>query len=175
MILSFNTLQYSRYTTIGLILISMLYIMGIWLGEYHGHLNLISSVSKLRQDIYSDAYRFQERVQEHERQLQERAEIDRRMRELQQNQAQRRDSDKPVTRPLWIAEPVPAAPPPTPPQVEDTNIPSKIQLLGVLELELSETTSWHTLIKMMVTVLVTFFGIKFINLLFKRLELNIQS
>ena len=170
MIVKQDTIKYSRYTIIGLILISMLYVLGIWLDEYHGQLNLISSVSKLRQDIYSDAYRFQERLQEHERQLQERVDIDRRMRELQQNQAQRRDSDKPVTRPLWIAEPVPAAPPPPPPQVEDTNIPSKIQLLGVLELELSETTSWHTLIKMMVTVLVTFFGIKLINFLFRRWE-----
>lgn len=56
------------------------------------------------------------------------------------------------------------------PRVEDTNIPSKIQLLGLLEIELSETTSWHTVLKLIVSVLTTLLGIKTINYWFKKLE-----
>lgn len=170
MILNSNYVRYSRYTTIGLILIFMLYVVGIWLEEYHNQLNLMSSVSQLRNSIYTEAYQFQERVRDYERLLQERAALERRVQEVHQSRIQRNDPDKPVTRPLIIIEPTPSAPPPSPPQVEDTNIPSKINLLGLLELELSETTSWHTLIKMVVTVLVTFFGIKLINLVFQRWE-----
>lgn len=170
MILTYKTLQYSRYAIIGTIMSVMLYVLGIWFNEYHGQLNLMRSVSQLRNSIYTEAYQFQERVRDHERLLQERELLERRVQEVHQSRIQRNDPDKPVTRPLIIIEPTPSAPPPSPPQVEDTNIPSKINLLGLLELELSETTSWHTLIKMVVTVLVTFFGIKLINLVFQRWE-----
>lgn len=148
----------------------MLYVSGIWLQEYHDRIGLAGSISELRQDIYNDAYQFQDKVRDYERQIHERAVIEQRLLELQQNQARRQDPNQTVTRPLWSLEPAPAAPTPPAPRVEDTNIPSKIQLLGVLELELSETTSWHTLIKMIATVLVTFFGLKSINFLFQRLE-----
>lgn len=170
MILTQTKLTYSKHSIIGLLLFLMLYIMGIWFEEYYNELDLKSSVSILRQEIYSDAYKFQAKVREHERLLKERETIHRRIEQVQQNREQRQDLEKPITRPLLSIDPTPS-----PPRVEDTNIPSKIQLLGILELELTENTSWHTLMKMMVTVLVTFFGIKLINLLFKRLELNIQS
>lgn len=148
----------------------MMYMLGIWFNEYHGQLNLISQVGNLRQDIYREAYQFQDKVREHEKLLQERAVLERRVQEVHQSRVQRSDPNKPVTRPLITIEPAPSTPPPPSPRVEDTNIPSKIHLLGVLELELSESTSWHTLIKMIVTVLTTFFGIKLINLAFRRWE-----
>lgn len=141
----------------------MMYMLGIWLADYHQQLTQSQAVQKLRNSIYSEAYQFQNSVREHERLLKEKAEL---QRELELRQSRSRYTERPQTSPL--IDTTPSAPPP--PRVEDTNIPSKIQLLGVLELELSETTSWHTLIKMVATVLVTFFGIKLINFAFRRWE-----
>ena len=141
----------------------MMYMLGIWLADYHQQLAQSREVQQLRNSIYTEAYQFQEKVREYEKIVQERAEL---QRELERRQSRSRFTERPQTAPL--IDTTPSAPPP--PRVEDTNIPSKIQLLGVLELELSETTSWHTLIKMVVTVLVTFFGIKLINLVFRRWE-----
>lgn len=141
----------------------MMYMLGIWLADYHQQLAQSQTVQKLRNSIYTEAYQFQNSVREHERLVKERAEL---QRELELRQSRSRFSERPHASPL--IDTTPSAPPP--PRVEDTNLVSKIHLLGVLELELSETTSWHTLIKMVVTVLVTFFGIKLINMVFRRWE-----
>ena len=159
--------KYSHYGTIGAIILVMLYIMGIWIDEYHQRTAQSRTVTELRNSIYSEAHLFQESVIRYEQMLKEREIL---QQELAFQQRRRPSGFMESPRPT-----VAPAPPPPPPQVEDTNIPSKIQLLGMLELEISESTSWHTLLKMVITVLVTFFGIKLINFLFKRLEINIQS
>lgn len=154
--------KYSHYGVIAVVLLAMLYLMGIWIDEYHKKIAHSRAVAELRGSIYAEAYQFQAAVNKHEETLKERERL---QQEIERNQRARFTEAPRLT----------FAPEPPPPRVEDTNIPSKIHLLGIMELELSESTSWHTLLKMVVTVLVTFFGIRLINLLFKKLELNIQS
>lgn len=77
-----------------------------------------------------------------------------------------------------IPMPPPAAMPPPPPSTVDKSGPdtardevaAKMELIGILKITLSETTSWQTIIKMIVTVLTTFFGIKLINHMFRRYQ-----
>jgi hypothetical protein len=159
MIIQPPVVKYSHYGVIAAILLAMLYQMGIWIDEYHQRIAQSQAAAELRASIYAEAYQFQAAVNKHEQTLKERERL---QRELEQRQrAGFMEAPRPTAAP---------SPPPPPPRVEDTNIPSKIQLLGMLELELSESTSWHTLLKMVVTVLVTFTGIKAINLMFRRWE-----
>jgi len=168
MIIQPSVVKYSHYGVIAAVLLVMLYQMGIWIDEYHNRIAQSQAAAELRASIYAEAYQFQAAVNKHEQTLRERERL---QRELALQQRRRPSEFMELPRPTAAPEP----PLPPPPQVEDTNIPSKIQLLGMLELELSESTSWHTLLKMVVTVLVTFTGIKAINFLFKRLELNMRS
>ena len=167
MIIHPPVVKYSHYGVIAAILLVMLYQMGIWIDEYHNRIAQSQAVAELRNSIYAEAYQFQASVNKHEQTLKERERL---QQELALQQKRRPSGFMELPRPTATPTPLPP-----PPQVEDTNIPSKIQLLGMLELELSEFTSWHTLLKMVVTMLMTFAGIKAINFLFKRLELNMRS
>lgn len=168
-------LKYTHRFVIALTIVAMIYTLSRWAGEYqiidHTRNTLINQIAQLRNNIYQDAYQFQDKVRDYEKLQHERSASERRIQEVLQSRPQQNESDKPVTRPLMIIESNPPLPPP--PRVEDTSIPSKIHLLGIMELELSETTSWTTLLKMIATVLTTFFGIKLINLIFQKLEKSV--
>lgn len=131
---------YLRFALVGFFLGCMAYFLSSWVIEYYqvsqSKSFLSGEIKTLRQNIIEDAYEFQRVVKQFDTQH-------------RINKSNDSVSESEVH-----------------PKIEDTNLPSKIQLLGVLELELAETTSWHTLLKMMVTVLVTFFGIKLINRFF---------
>lgn len=45
---------------------------------------------------------------------------------------------------------------------------TRIQIAGIMEFEITEETSWQTILKLIFTVLVTFFGINLINRIFKK-------
>lgn len=52
---------------------------------------------------------------------------------------------------------------------------SKIEIdAGLVKIAMSNEASWTAIIKMVSTVLFTFFGIKLINLVFRRLDTNSQ-
>lgn len=48
------------------------------------------------------------------------------------------------------------------------DVAARMELIGILNITLSESTSWQTIMKMIFTVLTTFFGIKLINHVFKK-------
>lgn len=125
---------------------------------YQKQKQLLQQASDLRESIYFSAREFGQQVEQYDEMAAQQAYARARAAENQRN--------APVIK--TVDDNRPARP-----TVEDTNIPSKIQLLGVLEVELSETTSWQTVIKLIVSVLVTVLGIKTINYLFRRLENNL--
>lgn len=51
---------------------------------------------------------------------------------------------------------------------EENSAETKFEIIGVVNFELSEKTSWHTIAKLLVTVLGAWFGIKLINHFFRR-------
>lgn len=55
------------------------------------------------------------------------------------------------------------------PGAPDNDAETKIEIVGVVNFELSERTSWTTVYKLLVTVLGTWFGIRLINHVFRRL------
>lgn len=55
------------------------------------------------------------------------------------------------------------------PGAPNNDAETKIEIVGVVNFELSERTSWTTVAKLLVTVLGTWFGIRLINHLFRRL------
>lgn len=61
-----------------------------------------------------------------------------------------------------------AAPPPPPTALESPEI--KFKFMGLIELSLSEANSWNAVAKILTTILGTLFGVKLINMVFKRWE-----
>lgn len=158
-VLTKKTVAVSHRSLYMLLMAMMLYAVAYWSVDlfhiYQKKQTLASEATLLREDIWQSARAFGQQIEQYDQMAAQQAHTRARAAESQRSApaAKTVDDDRPAR-----------------PRVEDTNLPSKIQLLGVLEVELSETTSWHTVIKLIVSVLVTVLGIKAINYLFRRLE-----
>lgn len=152
-----DPIKKTRYSIHSLFLVVMTYFFVTFIQEYHlinkSKEFMLNQIEEVRQSLYEEAREFSKALEYHESSKEQRA--------IEYSQKDNK---------LTIIDA--HAPPP---KVEETGIVSKINLLGVLEVELSETTSWATIIKMIITVLLTFTGYRAINLVFKRLEYKIET
>lgn len=84
------------------------------------------------------------------------------------------------TPPALVVKPSKAPPPPTskpntdsePRGGSSTPMDSdvKVEVFGLLKFEMSESNSWQTIAKIMTVILGTFFGIRAINAVFRRID-----
>ena len=148
------TIKKTKLATHSIFLIFMTSFFTFLINEYNLIVEskqfMVKKISEVRDSLYEEAYQFAQALEHHEK-------------TQTQQTIEHSPKDGSIT---YIDKQVHL------PKIEDTNIVSKINLLGILELELSETTSWITIIKMIITVLLTFIGYRAINLVFKRLELK---
>lgn len=140
--------RYLRWTTVTAFVIVMLAVISMFVDEF----------------VQSN--RHQAQAKSEIARLEQAARAARAAHEQQQAQAARQRSDRPQG----------SAPPPPPPEIKVEAGPSHIEIdAKLLRVVMDNEASWMAIMKIVVTILATFFGIRLINFVFARLDPDVKS